>query len=322
MKKLFMLSIVVMLALVGAQVFASPPVPPPVEGFIIQTTTDIIVDGSMTEKQRYDWTYFDGWGTGPFFPNQPGLLPCITCAEAGHYNTQGFSSGAQIAYQQDFSALDGITTFKKDFWASSKANSDGDNLTVDKLIIYDKNAGGSGVATHKEKLGLSVISAGSNGSNGSTPETEGILSLCPWATSTNTPGTTPPYPPTNEGIAAGSTFTVSNINFQSTSAVSSTQLPQLKYSVVADGTGAIAAGFVVELFEGPKDTVWAMNKETTATTTCYTKPACPPPLASRTSYAEHASADGVWSFKKAVQYKSLMPGGIAGASGSPIGQVP
>ena len=196
---------------------------------------------------------------------------------------------------------------------------------MDKIIIYDKNAGGSGVATHKEKLGLSVISAGKGPGGGGEGTTDGILSLCPWASGTNTPGSTPGYPPTNEGIAAGSTFTVSNINFVSSSAVSSTALPQLKYSVVADGTGAIAAGFVVELFEGPAGFVWEMtntNTLGTAGTDCWIAPACEPPLASRTSYAENATADGVWSFSKKVSYKSIMPAGTSASSGIPFNNVP
>ena len=41
MKKLFVLSIAVLFALLGTQAFASPPVSPPVEGFLITTHTDI-----------------------------------------------------------------------------------------------------------------------------------------------------------------------------------------------------------------------------------------------------------------------------------------
>jgi hypothetical protein len=321
MKKLFVLSIAVLFALLGTQAFASPPVAPPVEGFIITTTTEIVCDGDVTEKEAYNWKYFEGWGKGVFFPD--GIPACATCGEGGSY-VKGFTEGAEIAYQQNFNAIDGVTTFKKDFWASSKANSDGDNLTVDKIIIYDKNAGGNGMATHTEKLGLSVISMGASSSSTETPGT-GLLTLCPWATGQGTPGTTPGYPPTNEGIAAGSSFNVSNINFTSNSAVSTTVNPALKYAVVADGEGSIAAGFVVELFEGPAGFVWEMtntNTLGTAGTDCWIPPACAPPLASRTSYSEHATADGVWAFKKAVAYTSIMPAGVSGASGVPIGQVP
>jgi len=158
MKRLLVLSIVVLFALLGTQAFASPPVAPPVEGFLITTQTDIVADGNVTEKENYSWKYFEGWGQGAFFPD--GISACATCGVGGSL-VKGFTEGAEIAYQQNFSAIDGVTTFTKDFWASSSANADGDNLTVDKIIIYDKNAGGSGMATHSEKLGLSVISVGS-----------------------------------------------------------------------------------------------------------------------------------------------------------------
>jgi len=318
MKRLLVLSIVVLFALLGTQAFASPPVAPPVEGFLITTQTDIVADGNVTEKENYSWKYFEGWGQGAFFPD--GISACATCGVGGSL-VKGFTEGAEIAYQQNFSAIDGVTTFTKDFWASSSANADGDNLTVDKIIIYDKNAGGSGMATHSEKLGLSVISVGSKGGTSDSPAT-GLLTLCPWATGDGTPGSTPGYPPTNEGIAAGSSFNVTKINFTSTSKVSSTVNPALKYTVVADGEGAIAAGFVVELFEGPKGYVWEMGSTVINGVTCYLPPACPPPLASRTSYSEHATADGVWAFKKAVAYTSIMPAGVSAASGVPIGQVP
>jgi len=322
MKKLFVLSIVVLFALLGTQAFASPPVAPPVEGFIITTETSIEVDGSMTEKESYNWKYFEGWGEGVFFPN--GIPSCATCGDGGSL-VKGFTEGAEIAYKQDFSALDGVTTFKKDFWASSTANSDGNNLTVDKIIIYDANPGGSGMAVHKEQVGLSVISMGYKGTTGGATVAENLLSLCPWAAGGGTGGSTPAYPPTNEGIAAGSSFNVSNINFTSNSAVSSTVLPALTYDVVADGVGAIAAGFIVELFEGPKGYVWEMtntNTLGTAGTDCWIAPACEPPLASRTSYAENATADGVWSFSKKVSYKSIMPAGTSATSGIPFNNVP
>jgi hypothetical protein len=188
---------------------------------------------------------------------------------------------------------------------------------VDKDITYD-NLGGSGNATHLEKVGLSVVSAGSAGGETLNPAAN-LLSLCPWATST--PGTTAGYPPTNEGIAAASEFNVKNIVFASNSSVNSVNNPALSYEVVATGEGTIAAGFVVELWEGPEKSVWGSHQVNTLTcSNCYVIDA-PPPVASRTSYSEHATADGVWSFTKKVSYESVMPTGVA-ASTFPINQVP
>jgi hypothetical protein len=114
---------------------------------------------------------------------------------------------------------------------------------------------------------------------------------------------------------------VKNIVFASNSAVNSTDNPALSYEVVATGEGTIAAGFVVELWEGAAGDVWGSIPTGSAPCdTCYVfEPT--PLLASRTSYSEHASADGVWSFTKKVSYESVMPSGV-GASTFPINQVP
>jgi hypothetical protein len=306
----------------GAQAFASPPVKPPVEGFIIDSFTEIKCDGDVTESESYDWTYFEGVGVIGAVLVGTGDA-CYTCAPNA-IKTEGFQEGAQIAYQQDFKAIDGTTNFTKTFKAVSHTSSSvPNNLTVDKDITYD-NLGGTGNATHLEKVGLSVVSAGSAGGETLNPAAN-LLSLCPWATST--PGTTAGYPPTNEGIAAASEFNVKNIVFASNSSVNSTNNPALSYEVVATGEGTIAAGFVVELWEGPEKSVWGQHNATANFGGTITQ--CPnckipdavPLVASRTSYSEHASADGIWSFTKKVAYESVMPTGVA-ASTFPINQVP
>jgi hypothetical protein len=115
--------------------------------------------------------------------------------------------------------------------------------------------------------------------------------------------------------------------FASNSSVNSTNNPALSYEVVATGEGTIAAGFVVELWEGPEKSVWGQHNATANFGGTITQ--CPnckipdavPLVASRTSYSEHASADGIWSFTKKVAYESVMPTGVA-ASTFPINQVP
>jgi hypothetical protein len=314
MKKLLVLSIVVAFAVLGAQAFASPPVAPPVEGFIIDSFTEIKCDGDVTESEIYNWQYFEGVGNIKAVTGTCPTCPAITNAIL----TLGFQEGAEIAYQQDFAAIDGTTNFTKTFKAVSHTTSSvPDNLTVDKSITYD-NLGGTGNATHLEKVGLSVVSVGYAGGATTNPA-DNLLSLCPWATST--PGTDAGYPPTNEGIAAASEFNVKNIVFASNSAVNSTTNPALSYEVVATGEGTIAAGFVVELWEGAKGAVWGSHLvDSTNCPSCYVIDPTPL-LASRTSYSEHASADGVWSFTKKVSYESVMPT-CTQASTFPINQVP
>jgi len=352
MKKLILFSLIVAFALVGAQAFASPPVAPPVEGFIITSTTDISCTGDVVENERYNWTYFEGWGTGPFYPNgytpvggycAGGEAPCGLPKDYGKYvvNELGFSEGAEIAYQQSFKAIDGVTDFYKTFQAYSHpdAAAGQENLMVHKEITYTATDPTKGYAEHTEKVGLSVVSMGAAGSSAIANPAEGLLSLCPWAAESGGSADAG-YPATNEGIAAGSHFKVTAIQgFTSDSLVNSTKLPMLSYNVTAmSGTGLIEAGFVVDLWEAPKGFVWAPVK-TDPEETCIDCECCgcnprtqeggpwilpqaygPPPLASRTSYKEYASADGTWSFTKSVKYQSVMPGAASSAT-FPIDQV-
>jgi len=277
MKKLFVLAVALAFVVVGAQAFASPPVKPPAEGFIISTETAIECDGTVKESESFNWTYFEGYKQGNIIAYGAG-----TSAAAPYYAAPGYGwqEGAQIAYQQDFSAVNGVTSFIKDFAATTQSIP---NLTVNKIIGFTANPGNAGLATHTEKVGMSIVSqGGSQGLNFA-----GLLSLCPWAVEGGN------YPATNEGIAAGSSFKVTEIqNFNTTSTVTTTDIPKLKYVVDAPyGVGDISAKFVVELFEAPKKAVLGVV----------------PPLESRTSYSESASASGVWSFKKTMSYESAFP---------------
>jgi hypothetical protein len=336
MKKLYVLLLVAAFLFVGAQAFASPPVkaPPELDWISSTTTIDCGAPGwpapcTFVEYEQYNWTYFEGWGGGPFFP--VGYTPagcvknCGTTPCAGLYSELGFTAGAEIAYQQRFKAVNAIvgSHFHKTFNAWGWSDASHDNLEVNKDITYEGTDPQKDRATHEEKVGLSVISMGGFPISAAT-SISGLLSLCPWSAQTpGTPGGA--YPPTNEGIAAGSSFKVSKItNFLSKSKVNSTANPMLSYNVEApSGTGFIDAGFVVELFEGPAGTVWAplpitgtcftcinVTCDPRAGTVCYQN-APTPPLASRTSYKEYASADGTWVFQKHVKYESRMPAGAA-----------
>jgi hypothetical protein len=108
--------------------------------------------------------------------------------------------------------------------------------------------------------------------------------------------------------------------------VNSVDNPALSYEVKApNGTGQIAAGFVVELWEGAGG--WGQRDVSCYYGPCYDSDTeivqdPVPAVASRTSYAEHAFADGTWSFTKKVSYTSVMPKGPASTEIIPINQVP
>jgi len=375
MKKVLFLSVIVAFALLGAQAFASPPIKPPVEGFIIDSYTKIECLGDVTESENYNWTYFEGtgmlknknvtlgmavdylvdqWNAAAAVDPNDNINPIpagtqawidFVMAHAGNMillQNLGFQEGAEIAYQQEFNATKGTTLFEKTFKAlSNVTTTDPDNLTVDKTIVYDKDADGNadGSATHKEKVGMNVVSVGSKGGDVVT-EAASLLTLCPWATSTSTTTSTKGYPPTNEGVAAGSSFDVKKINFKSQTAVNTTVNPALSYNVEGEGEGTIKAGFVVDLWEGREGDVWSTYQPHQPWLDLITNVAAihginlnlhpdivwvaegQPDLASRTTYSEHASATGVWKFQKKVSYESVMPGLTSTASSNPINNVP
>lgn len=372
MKKFFILSLVVAFLFLGAQAFASPPIKPPVEGFIIKSFTEVDCVGDVSESEKYDWTYFEGTGmlknrnvtlgdAANYLLQQyaalraidPATWPAIPALTQAYINyalahagdmillqNLGFQEGAQIAYQQDFTATKGSTYFKKDFKAvSNTTTADKDNLFVDKTINYDDEGdgvAGDGKATHLEKVAMNVVSVGSKGGD-IVSEATSLLQLCPWATGNN--GATAGYPPTNEGVAAASSFDVTKINFKSSATVNTVNNPALKYNVTANGEGNIKAGFAVDLWEGREGDVWSTYQPHQPWLNLITNvakihginlnlhpdivwvPEKEPFLASRTTYTEHASATGVWKFTKNVSYESVMPGGTP-ASTIPINQVP
>jgi len=289
-----------------------------------------------------------------FYPNgyDPSQCFCGTGPCAEFYNGYivselGFTEGAEVAYEQTFEAKDGHTEFEKTFDALSDPEPGENNLVVNKKIVFQQDPVTLGYAKHEERVGLSVISMGAADSTGNPAS--GLLSLCPWAADGG--GTTAGgYPPVNFSAAAGSSFNVTNIVFESNSVVNSSINPALSYDVTADGEGEIAAGFVVDLWEGPDGYVWGPYLASDYCMDCAACPCLPqsthrvdnedgtysivpndcyilpqvygePPLAKRLNYAEHASAEGVWSFTKQVSFESVMPGAAA-AGTFPFNQVP
>jgi hypothetical protein len=367
MKRLRLLWIGVVFLFLCAQAMASPPVAPPPEGFLITSETNFAGEGKLTESEKFNWRYFEGVGNigaetvamrcqgdpvclkewYDYFSLILPVEPDVAADIADRYiQEQGFQQGAEIAYQQDYLGIDGKTVFIKNFKADSH---NAPNLTVDKQIGFEASAGGKGYATHLEKVGLSVVSQGGQLDSGVGGSAAGLLTLCPWGGSGNRATTnngcgecgclpesgcgTPSrqgcdYPATNEGIAAGSSFKVTNITgFTSNTSVTSTDVPALAYAVRApSGRGHIEAGFVVELFEGAgcwrqRDLFCYMGCCDFQSDMMVQDPV--PPVSSRTSYKEYASADGVWSFTKQVSYRSLMPAGASSSSGTfPFNQVP
>ena len=130
---------------------ASPPVPPPTEGFKITTDTYIVCIGSVTDSSNYTWH----WNNG----NADGIAvgPGGTLAEG--------ESEARIRYTEEFNSNNTLsaatvpTTFDKKFVAATHST-DTPNLSVDTVIGYTSDGAAGSVADFDDKIAIEVVSAG------------------------------------------------------------------------------------------------------------------------------------------------------------------
>ena len=308
--------------------FASPPVPPPVEGFGITTACDVELAGNLIEQEGFVWTYVDPEEsmTDPqrtlwdFFGFPFSSVDPLYLAIGG--------SAAQVRYTEELDSVDSsLTQFKKTFNAQS--HTDQPNVKVDKDLGYVASAASLiAFAEDKERLGLGIVSygnepeinvlvggplpnpedgeqiangggsvGGGGGGNGGwgDPPLEDIPGLCPWAGGE--------IPATNEFIAAGSSIaTTSQMVSHTESDVTSTGPPELNHSISAQGTGTAAAQMRVQLMEGDESV--DANLHVVGGTYDFVIPN----LVSETAYAEDTSATGVIDkFSKAMHYHSTIP---------------
>jgi len=289
MKKVILIMAVAAVFAFTGSVMASPPVCPPFEGFLIETSTSMVVFGNASEEETFDWK----WNNDNCEGTTNGLENDLQAGE----------SVGRISYSENFSSLNGLahaegvapTTFLKEFSANSHTDTDlASNVTVKKDIGYTSDAQAGHHAAFKEIASVEVVSAGGVFKTGSM--FTGVLALCPWAP---TPSTKE-WPATNEGIAMGSAFAIpatllngdpGYIDFASTTAADITNRVALSYDVNANGKGQIQAEMVVKLWEG--STIQS-QKNPAAT-----------PLNSVVTYTEKAEANGIFTtFHKGMNYSA------------------
>jgi hypothetical protein len=263
--------VVICILAVGGTVGASPPVPPPLEGFGIVTTTDVVVTGDFTHESSLNWTYMhdtdeDNRDSTLAYPGQNQAL-----AAGGR--------AAQIRYANEVDAIDGYVEFKNSFEARSDEEP---NLKVSKDFGYVASPTSLiATAEDEERVGLGIVAYGDDEGLGDMP------SLCPWASGSEIPAT-------NEFIAAGSsTRTTSTMVSHTDTDVTTTGPPSLNHSISAVGEGTVTASMIVRLMEGAD---------------VYVPGEAVPNLASRNYYEERTSASGVIEkFEKAMHYHSTIP---------------
>jgi hypothetical protein len=261
---------------------ASPPFPPPTEGFGIKTAVDVeMSSGDFTEVEAFTWTWVGDMDTTD--------TDTSTLAHPGVAQYLGQDGrAAQIRYTEEMQSTDtSFFQFNKDFAASSEggANTGGSNLDVAKNYGYvASEASLIANASNKERVGLSIVANGDSAGLGDMP------SLCPWAAGTGIPAT-------NEFIAAGvDTSTTSVMVSDTDTDVRATAAPELNMSIAASGIGMARGLMKVSLMEGGDryNPVGAVDTV--------------PDLVSKTTYSEATTAAGtIEKFSKAMHYESTIP---------------
>jgi len=272
------------LVAVGLLVFsgfdiASPPVPPPVEGFNIVTNVDVEMSaGDCTEIEAFTWTWVHDTldGFDPSTLRHPGV--------AQYLGTGG--RAGQIRYTEELASTDtAFFQFKKGFAADSHgADTAGNNLSVEKNYGYvASEASLIANAENKERVGLSIVANGDREGLGDMP------SLCPWVAEFKIPAT-------NEFIAMGSNTSTTSVMVSDTETkAAATRAPELNHNISAVGIGNATALMKVALMEGAD---WYRPSVD----------AIVPDLVSKTSYSEKSSATGtIDRFFKGMHYHSTIP---------------
>ncbi len=285
-----MSTVLVCVLLFAGFAFASPPVPPPEEGFVISTSVDINCIGDVTEEEEFTWTYLADMGPPGRPPDHPAGWVGPDDMFLGIY-----ARAAQIRYDEGLRAVDsGAMQLNKQFTAASH---DEPNLEVAKDYAW-AGMEGSGITNveNRERVGLSIVANGDTAGLGDMP------SLCPWVADNI-------IPPTNEFIAMGSRTTATgadgNMVSMTRTDATSTGPPSLNHSIHAEGLGTAEAEMRVGIMEGAQFIY------------C---PSCnvhfnedfggdgPPPLISLAEYEEYTGAFGqIFNFDKTMHYHSTLP---------------
>ncbi len=287
--KLTMLAVLVCVLLLAAFALASPPVPPPEEGFVIGTSVDINCIGDVIEEEEFTWTYVANmwdWVEGSRVGPDDMYLDLAGRA-------------AQIRYDEGLRAIDsGAMQLNKVFAAQSH---DEPNLEVAKDYAW-AGMEGSGITNveNRERVGLSIVANGDTAGLGDMP------SLCPWVRDNMIPAT-------NEFIAMGSRTTATgasgNMVSMTRTDATSTGPPSLNHSIHAEGLGTAEAEMRLALMEGdsiydvPWDEHWALVDGEWVFLGVG-----PPNLISLTEYEEYTGAFGqIVNFDKTMHYHSTLP---------------
>ena len=255
---------------------ANPPVPPPNETSLIETSTDVTVySGSYYEETTFDWTY---------------------STKELNDTLENDERVAQIQYDAHTSATDGYFEIKKGVTADGQNTP---NLKVDAKVGFVKGNAVTSSLDLTENVGMSNVA------EGDTAGGTGVGALCPWAQNAC-------IPPTNTFVAAGSQLKdVTLVNSHTITTVQTIESPQLHHEITAGGPtveganitagmGTVAAGMKVSAMEGwTCEPVIVTDGNATYNWTY--------PKASELTYSELSRATGAWDFMKSMTYTARIP---------------
>jgi hypothetical protein len=290
---MFTVVAVAVMCLVGSA-WASPPVPPPTEGFGITTAVDAELSaGDFTEVESFTWTWVD---------DDPDIVPDFAPGSDldGEMRLEIYGRAAQIRYTEEMQSTDtSFFQFNKDFAAASEgADPAGNNLNVSKNYGYvASEASLIANASNKERVGLSIVA------NGDTQGLNDMPSLCPWAQGDFIPAT-------NEFIAMGSDTSTTSVMVSDTETEAvATRAPELNHTISASGIGMAQALMKLSLMEG--DSMYWPDQDWHSRSDFKDGAAWldgPPNLVSKTDYGEKTQAIGtIEKFIKDMHYHSTIP---------------
>ena len=155
---------IVLLGFVG-YALASPPVPPPEEGYVITTSVDVVMDsGDFTETESMTWTWLHDtldWDVGEG--------STLAHGDVGQALRAG-ARGGQIRYTEELVSIDtGFFQFNKSFGADSH---NVPNHDVDKIYGWVADTTGESLITsvsNTERVGLSIVANGDSAGLGDMP---------------------------------------------------------------------------------------------------------------------------------------------------------
>ena len=288
----------------GGFAVASPPVPPPQEGFGIRTFCDVEMHaGDFTEDESFAWTWIDDnvpADVAVFF-GPPGEST-LEYGDVDQY-LDWFGRAGQIRYTEELDSIDtGLFQFNKTFDAASH---DEPNLDVDKIYGWEDDQTSLITSVrNEERVGLSIVAMGDSAGLGDMP------SLCPWTRNRLIPAT-------NEFIAMSSGSSAGlggSMLAETRTDVLATGPPSMDHNISAEGIGRAEAHMRLHLMEGdagydplwdwhfvdfwPDFHDWVYLGENEG----------PPDLISEAEYREDTMATGgISNFDKEMHYHSTIP---------------